>query len=427
MTDLAILFTTAPLALLAFSTPLDRALVWVAAGLAAAFHGYWIATYQLGDLAPLAAVVGCLSLFVLEVVSKKSANGILLLGTLFVGQALLSKEVEHVLVLLIASDTLFCAEAFFGASQQNRQGFIAAMLRSLWAYAPVALAILLRLEGTPLLVLAGITMIGRVSSWPVSNSLLRLGRERRGFLVAIAGAGSFALWKNLVPSAELDWPTAWFCAAALLSLGATARESAVILSFGVFNLGSPWSFLVAALWPTLIFEGALSYVLTLLVACMGSLIVSGFSKLLTPEAGYGISLGGALLLARVLAGTATAKPNWVLEGAAAAFTVGLAGFIVWLFPEMQFPLLPEVGVFAGSLLFFFIVGKFVVKQRPKIFGSAKPLSIPVLKTGSFQPVPLKVIPVQDKKIWRLFGSFESDAYLGFLLGLAGAALLWGLQ
>lgn len=427
MTDLAILFTTAPLALLAFSVPMGTALVWISVGLAAVFQGYWIATYQLNELVQLALVVGCLSLYLLEVISKKTASGILLLGTLFISQALLSKEVEHVLVLLIAADMLFCAEAFFGAKQSDGLGAIAAMLRAMWAYAPISVAVLLRLEGIPLLVLAGLTIVLRTSSWPLSNSLLRLGRDRRGFLVAIAGVGSYALWKNMVPSAEIDWPIAWFCAAAVLSLGANARETAVILSFGLLNLGSPWSFLAAALWPALIYEGALSYVLALLVACMGGLIVAGFSKFLTPEGVYGISIGGALLFARVIAATKPLKPNWVIEGFAISFVLGIIGFIAWSSPENQLPLQPEVGVFVGGFLILFIIGKFLVSGKTKLFGAAKAFTAPTLKVGTFQPRPVKAVGAEEKKAWRIFAAFESDAYLGFLLGLAGAALVWGLQ
>jgi hypothetical protein len=434
MTDMAILFSLIPLSLVSFKAleKVRPALIWISSVLAGAFHIYWIQS-DMSDLSRLIPVAGVLAVFIMDSVLKRGVNGTALLGALFVSQATLSNELPYILLLIAFADIIFCADAYLSAAPSVREQAVPTVLRSIWSLLPAAAGFLLRLEGTPLMICVALTIIFRVSSWPIPGWIFKVGRDRRGFLLGISAAGAFALWKNLSPGSDLDWPATWLCLAAVLSLGGNYRESVVFLSLGIFNLGAPWSFLAIAIWPLLVHEGYLIYFVALLAAVTGGMITVGFQHLFVEEASYAVLFSSALLLARIHASAAVQAGHWLVDGLATVFFVSIVGFVVWQFPEIPIPTQTEPFVFAGLFAFFYIVGKMMIGRKPKLFASIKPLPIPRLKPGPFEAMSLRQNSATQREgtahpvIERFFAALEGEAYLGFLLGLVGAVLLWGLQ
>jgi hypothetical protein len=430
--ELVILITFFPLVFVPFDAlaSLRKFLGWSAVILALLCNAYQIRNY-FNNPSELIPLIGFLVSFSYTMIERKKFRGLTVLGALFIVQAMTAKSLPIIVILLIFSDTFFCAEYFTFDNRDERNRAMQSLFRSLISFLPIAVAILLKSREDILAICVALTIILRAFSWPLSNWVKNLDQEKNLFVLCVGAASTFILWRTQTVSQEPAWAFAWICISLVMSLGCEAAEIVPVLGLSLFGVSPAAALLVVGFWPLIARASSQDWLIVLFSAVVGYFIIPVSLKLFVEEAGIPITLLCSLLLARNLVVKESPRRAWLPDLISAGLSLVAMITIVLLFPT----LIESAGssvtsmVFAASLLIFYIVGRLIVKKKPRIFKKANPLNLNIdfasamrIKVSDERPeVRVGVPPL----IFDTFlSSLEAENYLLLLVGALGAFLLW---
>jgi hypothetical protein len=421
-----ILLSFVPLAFLA-SPALERMrhfFLWAA--IAVAFLANLFLLYPRLDLPQWwVPYVTFLAVLIFDCAIKKKIQVFSVLGALFVGQALLSKDLANIAVLLLFSDAFFCAERF---PHPGLEGLII----SLTSLLPIGGGILLGLQGQELTYCVTASILLRLSSWPFLNLATYLDENNEKFLTCMSLISIFLLWRTQSINDPDLWAAVWMGVACVLSIGARPIELLGFVSLGLFSVSPTWGLLGMSLWSLSLYQGNNVYLITLLMAACGAFVAGETSRVLLPELAMALAALCGLFSARIFVNLNVLKTNWVIEagGVLIAIAVGVGVFL--LHPELKIAFEIPSAVFAGSFIFFFAIGKIFSRQRPRLFRPMKRfgrLGLPQQRNLGAREESMEVQRSSRVLVLpaRVFNALDSEANLVLLLGVLGLLLFWRLS
>jgi len=374
-----------------------------------------------------------LSVFFVNLIGQRYRRGLSSLAVLFVSQALLTKNLGYIIVLLALADTFLGVELFLSSKVDEKNRAVQSLYQSALSLLPTALGLMLRLDGNSLISCVAVTIVLRLYSWPVSHWLVEISGDNKMFPTYIGIVSSFALWhiqEFLQP--EL-WALVWLSLAFLFGLGSKYTEMYATFSLGLFALSPVLGIASVCLWPLLARPTYTIYLVAAFSAVSGGLLAQSLSGYLAPEATYAfVSLVGAAL-ARVFVATAIVKARWYMVALDLFFAALWIGFLFYT-NTLPIPIPTPAGVtFVDSFVFVFLLGKLLYKKKPgffKPFPGFPPHLFSKEIIGSDLLLERKGASVEmGQSPFRvlIFEALESEGYIAILFGLLGAVLLWGAK
>jgi len=352
---------------------------------------------------------------------KKKLKPLHIIAALFVGQALLTKDIASIIILLIFSDALFSAERISNLELES-------FLISLTSLLPTTIGVLLGLTDSELIYCVAASIVLRLSSWPFLNLAVYLEDNRDRFLTCMSLISIFVLWRTQSIQDSDLWAVIWMAMACILSIGARPVELLGFLSLGLFSISPVWGILGTSFWALSLYQGKNIYLLAILMAASGAFVAGDLPKTLIPEVAIALAALFGILFARTFVNLKEVKTNWVIEvvGVFIALTVGVSEFL--LHPELEVSLDTASAVLSGSFVVFYVIGKILQKTKPRLFKPMKSmgrLALPRFKRVSArqsevieQAMSGKVTVISA----RFFNALDSEASIIVLLGILGLLL-----
>jgi hypothetical protein len=434
MTDLLILISFVPFIFMAFESlnRLRPLFGWAAVLIAVICHGYFVFTKS-GDPLAWIPVAAFFSMLALEIVCSKRVRVLTLIGALFVSQALVSVDPAAALILIAFADGFFAAELFISSDWTDKSRAIQSIYRSALSLLPAAAAILLQLQGDWFVAMFAVTIAFRMFSWPMTHWVYEIDKNARTFLLYSGVVPAFALWHIQVGIDAPQWAVVWVCLAAVYSIGAKYFEVYTALALAVFSFNPTLGVAAVALWPLLVNQGRLTYLITLATGALGFFAADQIQKALVPEASYALASVAAFMIARPFVATRIEPVKVYIE--ALEFVIGAALAVLAFFMKPIDLVDPQNFAidFGACFLLMFALGKLLFSKKPAFFLPARTIPPRVFKQSVISlnflaDKPGTPVIVKDGRLRAsVFQALDSEAYMVLLLGILGAILLWGTR
>jgi hypothetical protein len=432
MSELVVIVALIPLSFitLPISSRSQMALQWIAATMGAIVLGYFL-WMRAGSPLQWGAVLALSVLLLADFIQERKTAPLTVLSAIFISLASITSELGVIIIFLAFSDIFLETQIFSKGNLSEKNRAIKNVYRSMLSLLPAGLAVILQAQGETLAVAVAVTIALRVFSWPLRH-WVNTSASRFYYLV-IGGASTFALWRSVDFSNQPEWSLIWLIAAGVLSLGAKEIEVYIAMTLGMFSLSPQLGLLGIGLWILALNQSRTTYLIYFFIGASGALIADAATRVVVENACYGISFATALLLSRNLVSVKTEPHSWYKDlGAIFLCALVIVPFI-YLMPAPQLNISAIGLVFLGTFILSFILGKFLMKRKPRLFGPVPHLR---LQGGSvfFKSVDLLrersgPLPAISQKTYlvRFFDVLDSEGHLVWLLGVLGLAIWWGVR
>lgn len=394
-----------------------------------AFQAYSAHSNPLALFTPVGMLVFCVAY---EQVKNRSIRPLAVLAYGFLCQSLVTEKVSVAVLLLVLADAMFGAQAFLASSsEKDRKQVVGVLVAALLTYMPAVASILLDLDPELRTWFFLASLLLRLASWPIPFWGQSLVEKRIALEVALSAVPAYVLWKITLQSGDY-WAMAWFCVAALLSLGATLRTVCFALSLGFVALFPALSFMASALWALYLLEGASVYFLVLILLSLGAAVAPALSLNVVPEVATSMSVLAGVLCARLAVQIKERKASWIDLSLVVAFvTPSLIQLGIGGFPEIK--LNPDSGAFVGAFALTAILLLLIKKPRfvVPLPGTAvfSKLASRFGKTEAFEGLTAEGVLgagaiFQYPRLKKIFHNFESEGAMVTLIGISATILIW---